>query len=65
MIDTTVLAELVAFAELCDFPCTKQELLEIADDEDAPDEVLDILEDIPNREYESETDLVDEAQKIA
>lgn len=36
-----------------DFPATKEELIEYAEDNDAPDEVLDVLEYFPDETYHS------------
>ena len=46
-----VIAQVAACAETCDFPCSKQELLQIAEEQEFPDQVLDLLEDLPNRQY--------------
>ncbi len=62
MIDQSKLAQLAAFVEGCSFPCTKQELLERAENENATDEVVDMLDQIPDREYLSETDIIETAQ---
>ena len=40
-----------------DYPCDKQDLIEFAEDQDAPDYVLEILEQIPEREYQSAGDV--------
>ena len=57
----TTIAQVAAYAEMCDFPCTKQELLQMADEQEFPDEVLNVLEDVPNKEYTCESDLVQAA----
>lgn len=41
-----------------DFPATKQDLVSYAEDNNAPDEVLDVLEDMPDQEYTSMADLM-------
>ena len=46
-----IAAQVAVFAEMCDFPCSKQELLRMADEQEFPDEVLDVLEDLPNRQF--------------
>ena len=53
------LAELAAFVERCDFPCTKDELITKAEDEDAPSEVMHLLNQLPDREFLSETDVIE------
>jgi hypothetical protein len=65
MVGQTVLAELAAFAEKCDFPCTKQDLIDTAEDIGAPDEVMDILDRMPDKNYLSETDVVSTAETTA
>lgn len=65
MINETILAEIAAFADMCNFPCSKQDLLDLADDQQAPDEILDVLEDIPMRVYKDESELIEAVQKIA
>ncbi|MFZ5954856.1 MAG: DUF2795 domain-containing protein [Nanoarchaeota archaeon] len=40
-----------------DYPKTKDELIKIAKDNDAPDEIVDVLKQIEDREYESPADL--------
>jgi hypothetical protein len=57
----TQMARVAAYAEMCDFPCSKQELLQMADEQEFPDDVLDVFEDVPNKEYACESDLVEAA----
>lgn len=64
MVDQTVLAELAAFVETCDFPCTKQDLLDQAEDQSAEDEVITVLERLPDQEYLSETYVIEAAQQM-
>ncbi len=51
-------AKVAAYAEMVDFPCTKQELLQMAEELQFPDSVLDVLEDLPNIKFTCESDLV-------
>ena len=53
-----VIAQVAAYAGMCGFPCSKQELLQIAEEQQFPDEVLDMFEDLPNRQYTCEFMLV-------
>jgi len=43
-----------------DYPVNKDELIQSARDQDAPDEVLEILNQIPDREYQKPTDVTRE-----
>ena len=40
------------------FPCTRAEILRCAEDNEAPDAILDAIEDIPDRRYWSVTDII-------
>jgi len=55
------ITRLGAYAEMIDFPCTKQEMLQMAEEQDFPDDVLNLLEDVPNRLYTCESDLIEAA----
>ncbi len=61
----THIARVAAYAEMCDFPCTRQELLQVADEQQFPDDVLDVFEDMPDREYTCESDVVEAAGDLA
>lgn len=41
-----------------DFPATKQELMDYAEDNNAPEEVLEVLQQMPDQEYYSMSDLM-------
>ncbi len=41
-----------------DFPCSKQDLIDHAEDNNAPEEVLEVLEELPDQEYTSMADLM-------
>ena len=60
-----VLSKLASFVEMCDFPCSKQELLMSAEEQLFPDEVLDALEELPNGKYTCESAVVEAAQSAA
>lgn len=64
MVDQTVLAELAAFVETCDFPCTKQDLLDQAEDQNAIEEVVNLIEKLPEQDYLSETYVIEAVQGI-
>lgn len=57
-------AKLAAYAEMCDFPCSKQELLQMANEQQFPDDILDVLEELPNAVYADEGAVVEAAQTI-
>lgn len=57
-------AKVAAFAEMCDFPCHKQDLLLMAEEQEFPDEVVDVLEDLPRKEYTCESDLIEAAKGV-
>lgn len=44
-------AQLGAYLDDCIFPCTRREILECAEDNEAPDIILDAIEDLPDRRY--------------
>ncbi len=51
------------FIEMCDFPCNKEDLLLTAEECQFPDDVMDACEDLPNRVYESEEDVLDTVEQ--
>jgi hypothetical protein len=62
--EQNAVAKVAAFAEMCDFPCSKQELLQMADEQEFPDEVLDVLEDLPNTQFTCESEIVEAARVV-
>lgn len=50
-------AEIEKYVKGIDFPCSKDELIRHARDNDAPDEVLNAMEDFPEQEYDSAIDV--------
>jgi hypothetical protein len=48
----------MAFLEGIDFPCYKVEIISAAEMNDAPDEVFDLLEQIPDSEFETMSQLL-------
>ncbi len=49
--------EVASFVEGVDFPATKQEILDMAFANGAPEYILDFLDLLPDEEYESISDL--------
>lgn len=41
-----------------DFPASKQDLIDYAVDNNAPDELIEVLQDMPDQQYQSMTDLM-------
>ena len=40
------------------FPCSRMEILRCAEDNEAPDAILDAIEDLPERNYWSVTEII-------
>jgi hypothetical protein len=59
MVDQTLLSEFVAFVDSCDFPCSKDDLLDKAEMEYASDDIYDFLETLPDRDFISEADVIE------
>ena len=51
-------ANIASFLEGIDFPASRDELLNHAEDNNAPQEVIDVLEDLPDQEYTSMADVM-------
>ncbi|MEN6519933.1 MAG: DUF2795 domain-containing protein [Armatimonadota bacterium] len=51
-------ANIANFLEGIDFPASKDELVNHAEDNNAPQDIIDILEKLPNREYTSMADIM-------
>lgn len=47
-----------------DYPAQKEDLIEQAEDNNAPDEVLDMLEQLPDTEYDRPTDVAKAIGKL-
>lgn len=56
-------SDIGTFIKDLQFPTTKQELLTTAEDNDAPPQILDRLQKLPDREYESITDVIESAAR--
>ena len=51
-------AKLGAYLDDIMFPCSRMEILRCAEDNEAPDAILDAIEDIPDRRYWSVGDII-------
>lgn len=51
-------AQLGAYLDDLIFPCSRSELLRCAEDNEAPDIILDAIEDLPERRYRSVTEII-------
>ena len=51
-------ANIAHFLEGIDFPASKDDLVNHAEDNNAPQEVIDILENLPDQEYTSMADVM-------
>lgn len=57
-VGTRTTAQLGAYLDDIMFPCSRKELLRCAEDNEAPDVILDAIEDLPERHYWSVVDIV-------
>ncbi len=55
VLEQEVIAEAAAFIQGCEYPCTRQELIDTAEVEGAPEEVVEFIGQLPDGEYLSET----------
>ena len=51
-------AQLTAYLDDIIFPCSRREILECAEDNEAPDLILDAIETLPDRRYWSMRDIL-------
>lgn len=51
-------AQLGAYLDDIKFPCSRCEILRCAEDNEAPDIILDAIEDLPERRYWSVTEII-------
>jgi hypothetical protein len=51
-------SDIAHFMEGLEFPASKEELVTYAEDNNAPQEVIDILEHLPDQDYSSITDII-------
>ena len=57
-IGTRTTAQLGVYFDDIMFPCSRNELLRCAEDNEAPDVILDAIEDLPERRYWSVIDII-------
>jgi len=57
-VGTRTTAQLAAYLDDIMFPCSRRELLRCAEDNEAPDAILDAIEDLPERRYWSVVDII-------
>ena len=58
------LQSIMVFLEGLDFPCYKEEVINTAEMNDAPDEVCDLLEQIPDSEFETMSQLMNAVRDV-
>ena len=58
------IAKIAAYAEMFDYPCSKRGLLEMANEQQFPDDVLNLLEELPRGRYSSENDLIEAVTEV-
>ena len=46
------------FLKGIDFPATKQDMIDYADDNNAPEEIIDIIDNLPDVEFQSMTEVM-------
>ncbi len=51
-------AQLGAYLDDIVFPCSRSEILRCAEENEAPDKILDAIEDLPERRYVSVREIV-------
>lgn len=61
MVSTATISQ---FIEGVDFPATREEIIDHAHDRDAPEDVLDMLEELPDDEFQSMAEVWDAIGEI-
>lgn len=61
-INTMSMADVKKYLSEVDFPCDKQTLIDYAKDKDAPKELIDMLNELVDREYTSVDDVMSEME---
>lgn len=51
-------ANIVSFLEGLDFPASKDEIINYAEDNNAPQEIIDVLEQLPDQDYTNMADVM-------
>lgn len=59
-----IVAKIAAYAEMFDYPCSRQGLLEMANEQQFPDDVLNLLEELPSGSYSSENELIEAVMEV-
>lgn len=57
-------SQAVAFLEGLHFPCSKAEMVNYAEEIEAPDEIIDLLEQLPHVHYGSRADVVSDVTQF-
>lgn len=57
-VGTRTTAQLGTYLDNILFPCSRMEILRCAEDNEAPDVMLDAIEDLPERRYCSVTEII-------
>lgn len=57
-VGTRTTAQLAVYLEDIIFPCSRKELLRCAEENEAPDAILDAIEDLPERRYSNLADIL-------
>ncbi|NLN78166.1 MAG: DUF2795 domain-containing protein [Armatimonadetes bacterium] len=57
-VSTRTNAQLAAYFDDIVFPCSRMEILRCAEDNEAPDVLLDAIEDLPEQLYNSMTEVL-------
>ncbi len=58
-------SKLGAYLDDIIFPCSRAEILRCAEENEAPDIILDAIENLPDKHFSSITDIVTRLQKTA
>lgn len=57
-----IYAHMSAYLEGADFPCSKEELIEQAEENNATDDVINMMQRLPDKIFVSVSDVVDALQ---
>jgi len=52
------------FLKGIDFPATKQDMIDYADDNNAPEQIIDIIDNLPDIEFQSMIEVITEASEL-
>ncbi|NLN75602.1 MAG: DUF2795 domain-containing protein [Armatimonadetes bacterium] len=59
-----LIVRVATFAEMFDYPSSKQDLLQMANEQQFPDDILNLLEELPNIHYTLETEVVEAIMEV-